>query len=380
MKKILYVMTSLSHKRVFEPFVERTDCVQLALGPRATITSGIVPEDYSDFRIKVQEYDKPKTIQKTVDKFKPDVYVQADLSATHKAVKLPNGCKRVYVSHGMVGNHVKSIIKKAGFQTDVWQGCDLYCGATSVFADWTKHVAKVNDDKILLNALPQLDIIHDPNYYNLYRDKILSKTKMPNSTKVILFVGFCCKDRFDFDDHNADYFGTAVHLAKWAEQNGYLLMIKPRHTHAKMMEFLKKHDWGKHYLESYPKLLKSPNVHFITTTGHIYRYFFADAIVANGCSTVEIEACAIKKPLFLCRTRIPEISKMKMPVYDPYNTVSYRAAMGCVDYWELDHCLYSCFKDGTYHWPDKQEALLTHMGLSFDGQMHKRIQDKLVTL
>lgn len=373
-------MTSLSHKRVFEPFTKRADLEQLALGPRAQITSGIVPEDYSDFKIPVREYDKPKQIQKVVDEFKPNAYVQADLSAVHKNIKLPSGCKRVYVSHGMVGNHVKSIIKKAGFQTDVWKGCDLYCGATSVFSDWVQHVAKVGADKVYLNALPQLDIIHDPDYYNSYKQKILSKTKFPNPNKVVLFVGFCCKDRFDFNDHNFDYFGTAVHLAKWAEENDYLLMIKPRHTHEKMMEFLRGHKWGKHYIDSYPKLLNNKHVHFITTTGHIYRYFFADAIVANGCSTVEVEACAIKKPLFLSRTMIPEINKMNMPHYDPYNTVTYRAAMGCVDYHELTHCLDSCFAHGRYHWPETQEGLLKHMGISFDGKMHKRIQDKLVTL
>jgi hypothetical protein len=379
-KKILYVMTSLSHKRVFESFVVRPDCVQLALGPKAVATSGIVPEDYSDFKIDVKEYTGPKNIQKTVDEFKPNVYVQADLSAVHMSVKLPKGCKRVYVSHGMVGNHVKSIIKQAKFQTDVWKGCDLYCGGTSVFADWIKHVAKVGDDQILLNALPQLDIIHDSNYYNSYKQKVLSKTKLPNPDKVILFVGFCCKDRFDFDDHNQDYFGTAIHLVKWAEQNNHLIMIKPRHTYSEMIKFLESHAWGKHYIKEYKRIQSSPNAHFITTTGHIYRYFFADAIVVNGCSTVEIEACAIRKPLFLSRTAIPELNKMKMPHYDPYNTVTYRAAMGCVDYHELDHCLASCFKDGRYYWPEKQETLITQMGLTFDGQMHKRVQDKLVTL
>lgn len=381
MKKILYVMTSLSHKRVFESFEGRDDCAQLALGPRSKVTTGLVPEDYSDFKIKVQEYDKISQIQDTVNTFKPDVYVQADLSDTHKKVKLPAGCKRVYVSHGMVGNHVKSIIKKAAFRTEVWKGCDMYCGATSVFSDWVQHTAGVSEDKILLDALPQLDIIHNPDYYNSYRHKVLSKLGFADDTKVILFAGFCCKDRFDFDDHNQDYFGTAVHLAKWAKDNGYLLMIKPRHTHDKMMKFLKSHKWGKQYLSSYPKILKNKNVHFITTTGHIYRYFFADAIVVNGCSTVEIEACAIKKPLFLSRTAIPEIDKMKMPVYDPYNTESYGAGTRCVDYYELDHCLDTTLGGSDmYHNPNKQEALIKHMGISFDGQMHNRVQDKLVRI
>jgi hypothetical protein len=128
MKKILYVITSLSHKRVFESFVERNDAQQMVMGPHPIITcGGIVPEDYSDFGIKnIKYYSNTLELQKEINIFKPDVYVQASLPIANKLV-LPKQCKKVYVSHGMVGKHVKGIIKKAGFDTSVWKGCDLYC-------------------------------------------------------------------------------------------------------------------------------------------------------------------------------------------------------------------------------------------------------------
>lgn len=380
MKKILYVMTSLAHKRVFESLVPRKDCTQLAVGPKARITSAIVPEDYSDFKIPVREYTSTKQIQKIVNEFKPNVYAQSDLSAIQKAIKLPKGCKRAYISHGLIGNHVKGIIKKAAFNTSVWKGCDLYCGGTNIFSEWVQHVAGVGPDKIALNIVPQFDLLHDPNYYNSYRDKVLSKTKLPGADKVVLFIGMTGKNRFDFEDHNADYFGAAIKLTSWAEYNNALIMIKPRHTHKKNMAFLKSQKWGKHYVADYAALQNNKHVHFITTTGHIGRYMFADAIVVNGCSTVEVEACAMRKPLFLARTKIPGHNKMNMPVYDPYNMNASRAAELAIDHNELIHEIGACFDDGRYHRPENQVKLLKQMGLSCDGKMSHRLQKRLLAL
>lgn len=377
MKRVLYVMTSLSHKRVFETFVERDDIVQMMAGPVPKITGiprGVVPEDYSDFKMKNIKLFKrnPEGLQIIVDNFKPDIYVQASLPCANNIV-LPKGCKKVYVSHGMVGNHVKGIIKKAGFKTSVWKGCDLYCGATGVFADWVKHVVKVDDNKVLLNALPQLDILHDPSYYNSFRQRVLSKTNHPNAKKVILYAGFCCKERYDFNPHNEDYFRTAIELERIAKQNDWLVMIKPRQTYDAMMKFLKKQKWGHKYVDQYRNIRDSKHLHFITTTGHIYRYFFADAIVINGTSTIEVEACAIKKPLFIVRTCSTDRT-------DPYNMLRDGAAMSISDLSELEHDLTLHFRDGSFHYPDMQEKLIKGMGIKFDGKMHRRVQDRIARM
>jgi len=378
MKKALYVITSPAHKRVFESFVERKDMEQIVIGPPPA-KSKLVPEDYSDFKLKNIRYyktkDQTKEINDLVAEFKPDIYVQADLTNMHKRVE--GNFKRVYVSHGMVGNHVKGIIKLAGFDTSVWKGMDLYCGATQVFAEWVRHVAKVDDSKILLNALPQFDIIYNQEYFNSYKSKILAKTKHPTAKKVILFIGFCCRDRYDFNDHNEDYFRTAIALARQAEKEDWLVMIKPRQVHKEMIQFLNTHSWGKKYINDYTALQNNKHIHFITAAdAHIYRYYFADAFVMNGCSTAEVEVCAIQKPLFMVRTHIPALQSG----YDPYCTVKSDAAMGIPDTAELEHCLYEYFKDGKYHWPENQSKLLENMKLSFDGKMHERVQERLLKL
>lgn len=377
MKKVLYVLTSPAHKRVFESFVERPDLDQLVVGPPPT-KSKMVPEDYSDFKLKNIQYGSIKNISGIVGKFKPDIYVQAELINQHNVIQKNSGLsyKRVFVSHGMAGNNIISIAKPSGLNLSVFRGLDLYCGANKTFADWMKYAINVDDSKILLNALPQLDILFDSNYYTSYRDAILAKTKFPAAKKVILFLGFCCKDRHDFKPHNEDYFRTAIELGRMAKENNWLVMIKPRQTHSEMMDFLKNHGWSK-YMKDYESLHANDNVHFIGPAGaHIYRYYFADAFVINGCSTAEIEACAIQKPLFVVRTNL----KCLQSGYDPFSTTSSGAAMSIPDLSELEHDLLECFNNNKYHWPDKQKKLLEDMGISFDGKHHERIQNSLARL
>jgi hypothetical protein len=374
MKKILYFITSLAHKRVFESFEERTDAQQAVLGPNPQITgAGIVPENYNDFKLKnVNFYKNYTDINNFVKKFKPDVLAQASLPVAQN-ITLPASTKKVYVSHGMVGGHVSGIIKKAGLKTRVWKGCDLYCGATNIFADWVKTAAKVGDEKILTNALPQLDIIHDKNYYESYRERVLKQTNNTRAKKVILFIGFCCKDRYDFVYHNEDYFRAVLSLEKAARQNNWLIMVKPRHTYKNMIKFLRTHRWGIKYIDKYQALQNSKHLHFITTTGHIYRYFFADAFVINGTSTVEIEACAINKPLFVVQTEYQH-------AIDPYGAKASGASFGISDVDELQNYLERCMRDGSYHNAEAQNKLIKSLGIKFDGMMHKRVQDKLIEL
>lgn len=160
--KILYSLTSLSHKRVVQSFVHRVGIEQIIVGPKTIIFDNIVPEDYSEFGIKnVIEYSNTKEIQAAVNTFVPDVYVQADLSPMQKNIVLPSKCKRVYVSHGLVPNYAKDIKKHIGVSNGSWNSCDLYCGGTKIFENWIKSVVEKTENKILLNALPQLDILYE---------------------------------------------------------------------------------------------------------------------------------------------------------------------------------------------------------------------------
>src|SRR5574337_1619767 len=120
MKKILYAITSPSHKRVFESFDENSNLEQMIVGPAPSV-SKIVPDDYTGFKINnIQYYSDKSELSNIIKKYQPDVYVQADLSPIHKEIKLPSHCKKVYVSHGLIGNHVISLSKSEKFNTFVW--------------------------------------------------------------------------------------------------------------------------------------------------------------------------------------------------------------------------------------------------------------------
>lgn len=368
----MYVIGSLAQKRAFESFRPHAGLDQIMAGPEPFFhgNNKIVPEDYSDFTMKIKTFKDPNNhgeLQVIVNSFQPDIYVQSFLPC--RPIKLPDHCKKVYVSHGLIGSHVKGMIKQAGFRTEDWRDFDLYCGAGATFDEWIKKVAKVGDDKILLNALPQFDLLYDKNYYESYRSHVLSMTKNPTAKKVVLFVGFEGKDRIDFDDHNEDYFKTVLELERIARKNNWLIMIKPRHYYDHMIRFLKAHEWGRKYSRDYSGIQNSKYLHFIITTGHIYRYFFADVVALNACSTVEVEACAIQKPLLIVRTKSKDS-------YDPYGTINAGAGIRIKDIKNLENCIV----DTSHHNTEKQNMLVENFGITFDGQMAKRIQDKIVSL
>lgn len=374
MKKILYVLTSLSHKRVFEPFIERKDAIQAIAGPPPIISSknNIVPEDYSDFSIKkiftLDPSKMDRSIQRVVSKFKPDVYVQSSFVMPN--IKFPDGCKKVAMSHGLTGNHVVDLVKTTDYNTKGLNRADMYVGAPKYFKNFVELVAGKNKE-VITDIIPQFDIIHNPKYYNSFRHRVLSQTKNPNPNRVILFIGFCCKDRKDFCYHNEDYFKSVMELERIARNNNWLVMVKPRHSLSKMISFLSTHSWGKQYIKKYTAIQGSKFLHFITTTGHIYRYFFADAFVMNGTSTAEIEACAIQKPLFIIRTRSEDKT-------DPFNTITAGAAEHIRDIGDLENILIRNFTNGAFHYPEAQLNHLSSLGIVFDGKNSEHVQDILL--
>lgn len=364
-KKILYFVRSYSHRRVFETLGHRGNLNQLILGPPEKSVDGII-EGYRSFGIKnVKLHKGIDEAQKVVNVFDPDIFVQADFP---NRVKVPEKCKRVFIAHGMIGNHVKSLFGAGSMK--VWRDFDLYCGATKAFEDWVWHITGKKHE-VLADAMPQLDLLHDPDYYMSNKNTILKHTPVTNPSAVVLFCGFCCKDRADFNEHNQDYFETLFELDKIAKKHNWLILVKPRQTFEKIMKFISQNRWAKQYGTRYSKIMNSKNLHFIPNDANIYRYFFADIVICNGCSTIEIEACVTNKPLIMVRTK-------SKPSYDPFNTVTTGAARGVKDVSKLENNIIELLANNSL--ADKQSGLIKDIGLLTDGLAHKRIQDRLETL
>jgi hypothetical protein len=369
MKKVVYFANSLAHKRVLESFKEVDYLDQTMVVPRPQITSGLVPENYKDFGVKkVITFNDHADANRIIKKINPDILAQTGVK---KIISVPDKTKKVYIGHGMVGNHVTSLSKRG--KSRAWKGFDLYCGQTKVFEEWVEH-ATGEKQNVLLNACPQLDLLADKKYILEYKNKVIKHSRNKNPNKVILFCGFCCKQREDFMLHNEDYFSTALELDRISKKHNYLTLIKPKQSFRDMFRFLQDNAaWGIKYMSDYDALAaeNSQHSHFINTTSHIYRYFFADMFVCNGCSTVELEACVVNKPLVLVRTKSGKN-------YDPFNTVSVGAGVQVSNIKDLESAVVDGLSGNNHVAPQKE--LLKKFGIVADGKAHERIQRAMVNL
>ena len=368
-KKVLYFIHSMCKSRVMKTFKEDADLNQVVVGPKPRTYEGII-EGYDDFGIKdIRQYDNLKEAQKIINKVDPDVVVQTDMTA---GISFPKKSKRVFVMHGTIGNHTKEALSH-NFKgvSKTWSGFDLYCGSSNDFKDWINYVAGKGNE-ILLNALPQFDLFHLKNYKTADKDMFMKRTKSPKAKKVILYCGFCCKNRIDYNDHNEDYFKTVLELQKISEKNNYLSLIKPRQTYKQIMKFIDQEKYFEKYRSSYIKAQNSNHLYFVHPDSSLYNYFFADIVVVNGCSTVEIETCLAHKPLVVVRTAV------KPEQYDPFDTVKSGVAFYVPNINDLETMLTSGLNSKDYK--TKQDNFIKSMGILADGLAAERIQNRIKLL
>lgn len=362
-KKILYFIRSLAHKRVFESYRERNDMVQMVLGPKPLVIDGVM-DDYRNFGIKnIKIYNSDREAKLITNSFKPDIFVQEDFPRLNFAL---SGCREVYVAHGMAGNHVLSLCRRDA--KGPWNGFDLYCGATKRLKGVVDYITGKKNE-VLVNALGQFDLLSYPGYFRPSKNNILFENKKPS----ILFCGFCCKNTSDFKLHNEDYFKTVYELERLAKKNDWLVIIKPRQGTKQVVDFLKQSGgWTKQYVKTYQSIVKSKYLHFIDFRANPCKYFSADIIMCNGCSTLEIEACIINKPLVVVRTK-------SGPKYDPFNTVSSGAAIKVENINNIEKTVMDIISVGNTR-TKEQNGLLKDLNILTDGLAYKRVQDRLKIL
>lgn len=379
MIKIVYVIVDHAYKRVFESFKPRKDCQQFILCKRPVITTNIVPEDYSDFGIKdIFYFDSEKELQKHISSINPDAYVRPEFSTIHSKIILPKKCKKVFVSHGVVAKKMIDVMNEQGLQekfANDWKDNDLYCGATNDFLLWIKSLGFKNSN-ILLDALPQIDLVQNKEYFNSYRSKVLKRINKENAEKVLLFFGNRCGEREDYQPYNIDLFDALVELNKICEKNNWVLMVKQKNSIEKTMKFLKNNKYlvSRGYIDRYNKIINNRNIFFITTNSHPYRYFFADSIICSGWgSTIEVDSAAANRPCVVYRP----IRKFNTDE-DPLKSVKYEAVIKCEDVSTMERDIRLSFDNKILAL--NQDKYLKEIGISTDGNMHKRITDAILKL
>jgi len=374
LKTILYFVQKVEQKRTIQYIEDEdsSDIRQIFLGPRTKVIKNSkfeCSEDYSDIKIeKKLTFDTLSDAQRIIDEVDPDVFVSGSLPNYYAT--LPKTCKKAYISHGMIGDHVLEI-KEIRKYADRWRECSLYCGAGSNFQDFVKLMNPEGEYKVVLNAMPQFDILIETDSKIAFKNKLITENKIPQADRYLLFAGFAGGAGQDFLNHNEDYYRTAIYLNEIAKKNNWFVFIKPRIEPQADFNFIQTNDYLNKYLAEYKALFQSANVCMVRKAESIYKYFFADQIIINGCSTVEIEACCAGKPLVIVRTKTDND-------YSPYGTVAFGAAklVNTDGIGELETALLGDFEENILN----QKQLLADRGLSIDGKMSERAREAIFEL
>lgn len=311
MYNVLYVVFSGSDRRVFCKIPEVPGLRQFVFLPESPAFDGILKIKNDDFLIKNNIfYKKIEEIFDFLRKNKIDGYVQTGFNTVHNEIynRINNKKKkRFFIAHGEIGNHLVSSYKKIGANVKIWNGFDHYFGLSDNFKEWIVDVVGKNEKNVSTGCLPQLDILSDSEYIEKYRKKILSGAGFLNCEKTAAFFGFCCKDRSDFNKNNRDFFEVLNQISTVKDNIGFF--VKPRSEVSRLRKFAARYNT----LDQFSKAMKSKNIHHVLHTDYIYRYFFSDFFILNGCSTVEIEALYMGKPIIIYRS----VDKV-----DPYDSHS----------------------------------------------------------
>jgi len=284
--KILYWISSGGDKRVILPFSKRDDVCQAIAMQKGISKSGLkitpIYQHLSD------------NIFGAIKRANPDAFVQCNTSKPiHNELK-KWGIKHIYVHHGIWAESPNNTERVSG---SFWEDFDLLCGATPRF----KKIFRENsnaDTQIVTNTLPQLDLLYSAlqDQKNI-RDRILKQSKNPNAEKIISFFGHNCENRVSVNPFNEGYYRTAINLAKLAEKNNWLLILKPKRIRVDKFLSNVAEDWAKEIRDDYLAIKNSPYVYMVHPTSEAYEYFCADVIVSSARSTIEIEALLADKPL-----------------------------------------------------------------------------------
>ena len=355
--KIMYHFTKREHVRVFESFQPIKDTPQIICTP-----SFISAPSLNLTQIKYDISDHFKMALKDV---RPSVVVQCHNSSTwHKKYK-KYGIHTVYIGHGVWDGSPTNV--KRSFHP-FWSQFDMLIGGIPNFKKFLVENGGVHPDKIVLNALPQFDVLYD-RVKNLHqhRESIL---KGHPASKIVVLFGHK-NGREDFLANSVDFYHSAIRLAKLAEANGWLLVIKPKKETT--FSFIKikarkKEAWAVDCLDEFMALLKNPWVRFVGPFGDPYPYIAsADAMVISGRSTIELEACLAQRPLVIVRTVDNTLAGN-----DTLKTIENECAYHVDSIDKLDTVMPVAVDSANTGQLQNQAKLVSDLGLTFDGKHYLR--------
>lgn len=380
--KILHLIPALKFFRVYQSFKEYPGLEQMIIGP-TEVAEPRFHYGYADFGIKnvrtfINRNHKQKNklkecqeIQKYIDDFCPDVVTQTRLK--NKGIVLPPQAKRVFVNHGMVGDDIaRFLLGEEPPNKHAYSEFDLCCGATEIYRNYLTNDFSVDPGKIVLNALPQLDLLSNPDYYNskksLFVPSVLAKKP------IILYFGHIgIEETIGIRPHRREFFDTLFELAEVVNKIDGILFVKPRANYVDLREMSAAEKLLKTH---YKPIWKNPRVKFINTQYPIYQYMFADIVVCNGYSTTEVEAVIAGKP-------VVKVNLITKPlIKDYYKTLEEGAAIEVTAIKDILPAINTILKSGQMRntLEEGRNRFISKHNILLDGKANERILDRIIKL
>lgn len=361
--KIMYCLPTIAMKRVFLAFKE-DDRVEQVLLVGKGISAGDIP-------IRCISYTDTGSMRKIIAREKPDIFIQCD-SSLDLGVLDKMRIKKGFICHGILPHSPNNISKaKTGLMR-----YDLLCGGSRLLTDLVNTYAPNNNMRVAINTLTQFDTLYNIlNKESKIRNSILSSSRNPSATKIITLFSHRCKHRVSLIPHNYGYYKSAIELAKIAEKNNWLVVIKPKSKEVDRYIANSKEPWVKDIAPLYKNLKRNKYVKFIEHSSDPYKYFCADLIMCSARSTIDVEAAMIRKPYIIIRAPISDLHETN----DMYETGirDFGAAYELNDLNNMEDAIHNLFTNGNIL-KENQDKFMRHLGIIFDGNAHRRVIDNVL--
>lgn len=357
-KRIMYHFMKREHVRVFEPFKPEKDIKQIICTPNFIPVRGSSLPHY--------KYDIDYHFKFSLKKHRPNVVVQCHNSGTWHTKMKKYGMKIVYVGHG-VWDASPANVKRSFSET--WANFDLLLGGIHNFRTLLMNNANVPSEKIVLNALPQFDVLYDRvQQRDEHRRALLENSP---AYKIVAMFGHKY-GRSDFIAHSVDFYSSVVKLARLAEKNNWLLVVKPKkeNTFSFIEQKAKDNEpWAVGVIDEFMSLRESPHVKFAAPFGDPYPLIAAtDVVILSGRSTIELEACLANKPLIIVRVA----DNVFAGGNDNLDTIKNNCAYHVDNLDVLDEVVLTAVNSDNATQLQNQNAHTANLGLTFDGKHHQR--------